>query len=353
LLARYWTSRGGLAEARVWLERALLDPSAGDLRTRLRLYNSASWIASFQGEHDLAFERGQTALQLAEELGDIQQQISVLNAHGGAALYRGDIPRAIRHWEDAVNRAEASLTAPRVVGVMHNLALGCLYNGEVAKARSTHLKARELARESSDLEVTCLSLLLQVEIELVEDNIAEAYELLEQVVGLAQHEATESLIVDTAHVGGALAVAKGQFETGALLIGSARASRSRMGFAAPVADIALDWEGLRAMRAALGEEQLERAFDKGALLTFDEIAGLIRSLKPDGSISAPAIGHGLTERGLDVLRLLGGGGTNQEIGAQLFILPRTVQSHVANILAKLSVSSRAAAATLAEREGLV
>jgi DNA-binding NarL/FixJ family response regulator len=53
-----------------------------------------------------------------------------------------------------------------------------------------------------------------------------------------------------------------------------------------------------------------------------------------------------------VLRLLAAGRTNAQIGAELFISPKTASVHVSNILRKLAVSSRTAAAT-AERAGLL
>jgi DNA-binding CsgD family transcriptional regulator len=61
----------------------------------------------------------------------------------------------------------------------------------------------------------------------------------------------------------------------------------------------------------------------------------------------------LSARELDVLRLLVDGKSDREIGAELFISPRTVMRHVTGILDKLNVSSRTAAATLAVREGIV
>jgi DNA-binding CsgD family transcriptional regulator len=62
---------------------------------------------------------------------------------------------------------------------------------------------------------------------------------------------------------------------------------------------------------------------------------------------------GLTDRELDVLRLLGQGKTNPEIAAALFISPRTAGVHVTHILRKLGASSRVQAATIAEHAGLL
>ena len=53
--------------------------------------------------------------------------------------------------------------------------------------------------------------------------------------------------------------------------------------------------------------------------------------------------HGLTDRELEVLRLVAAGATNKAIAAELVLSVRTVDRHVSNIFAKLDVSSRAAA----------
>jgi NarL family two-component system response regulator LiaR len=52
----------------------------------------------------------------------------------------------------------------------------------------------------------------------------------------------------------------------------------------------------------------------------------------------------LTERERDVLRLLGQGLSNKEIGAELFITERTARTYVSNILGKLGLQSRTQAA---------
>jgi DNA-binding NarL/FixJ family response regulator len=62
---------------------------------------------------------------------------------------------------------------------------------------------------------------------------------------------------------------------------------------------------------------------------------------------------GLTERELGILKLVGNGLSNKQIGKQLFISDRTVQAHLSNIFSKLGVSSRTEAVMHAVRKGWI
>jgi LuxR family maltose regulon positive regulatory protein len=68
---------------------------------------------------------------------------------------------------------------------------------------------------------------------------------------------------------------------------------------------------------------------------------------------AKAAVHALSAREMEVLALVAQGVTNQEIGARLCISAFTVKRHIANILNKLNLPTRAAAAAFAVREGFV
>ncbi len=61
----------------------------------------------------------------------------------------------------------------------------------------------------------------------------------------------------------------------------------------------------------------------------------------------------LSDRQLEVLRLITNGKSNQEIGATLYITEDTVKYHVNNILSKLGVNDRTQAAMLALKRGMV
>jgi DNA-binding CsgD family transcriptional regulator len=96
-------------------------------------------------------------------------------------------------------------------------------------------------------------------------------------------------------------------------------------------------------------EVREICSDLGAHPTLERAEQLLTELEPR-RVANPS---GLTERELEVLQLLVQGKSDRDIADELFISYRTVTNHVANILRKLNVDSRTAAATQAVREELV
>ena len=89
-----------------------------------------------------------------------------------------------------------------------------------------------------------------------------------------------------------------------------------------------------------------------------KVEGLARRAKIVLTKTPPDAGRrearfGLTEREVEVLRLVAAGKTNREIGAELFISDKTASVHVSNVLAKLGANRRSEAAALAARLGLV
>ena len=72
-----------------------------------------------------------------------------------------------------------------------------------------------------------------------------------------------------------------------------------------------------------------------------------------GADPASAVDDALTARELEVLRLAAGGLTNKAIARRLTISEHTVKFHMRTLLAKLQVSSRTEAVSVAVRRGLL
>jgi len=90
----------------------------------------------------------------------------------------------------------------------------------------------------------------------------------------------------------------------------------------------------------------KKYFGPNVTLTLLEDDTSQKSKSPDGSID-------LTERELEILKLITEGYTNKEIGERLFISHRTVDTHRTNMMKKLDVNNVAGLISYAIRNGIV
>jgi DNA-binding NarL/FixJ family response regulator len=117
-----------------------------------------------------------------------------------------------------------------------------------------------------------------------------------------------------------------------------------------------------------GDEDIFRALEAGAVTYLlkdtlaEKLVGVVREVAAGGRPVIPEIAQRLTERmfqpaltnrEIEVLHLVARGMRNKEIAADLKISDETVQGHVKNILAKLSVHDRTEAVAVALRRGIV
>ena len=93
-----------------------------------------------------------------------------------------------------------------------------------------------------------------------------------------------------------------------------------------------------AVREALGQDDFDAAWAEGAALSTEE--AIAYAQRGRGERKRPTSGWGsLTPMENDVVRLVREGLGNKDIGARLFISPRTVQTHLTHVYAKLGLTS--------------
>jgi two-component system NarL family response regulator len=117
-----------------------------------------------------------------------------------------------------------------------------------------------------------------------------------------------------------------------------------------------------------GDEDIYRAIQAGAKgyllkdVPRDALIDCIRRVHAGGTcvpvhladkLAERVRGESVSEREIDVLKLMAKGKSNKEIGSALFISGGTVKSHVKSIFAKLKVNSRAEAVANAAHRGLI
>ena len=110
--------------------------------------------------------------------------------------------------------------------------------------------------------------------------------------------------------------------------------------------------GHRAKAITLLDESLAISTELGMRPLMERVTDRLEKAQsqPGKSAQYP---DGLTQREVEVVRLVASGKTNQEIADELFISQRTVANHVTNILNKTGAANRAEAATYASRNGLL
>jgi DNA-binding NarL/FixJ family response regulator len=191
-----------------------------------------------------------------------------------------------------------------------------------------------------------------VEIMLAVDEIEQAREACRELEEISESHRSSVVDAITAYARGAVELAEGDPERG--LMALRRSLRNWQQLDVP-------YEAARARLLvglacrALGDEATSALELDAARTAFAELGAApdlarLESLAPGG---APTGARGLTDRALEVLRLVATGQSNREIASGLVISEHTVARHLQNIFAKLNVSSRTAASAFAFEHDLV
>jgi DNA-binding NarL/FixJ family response regulator len=274
------------------------------------------------------FER---AARRARRAGNVRVAAGAAYHRGEIHRLRGEFDRAEQAYRDAARGGHEP---------QPGLALLRRARGDSAAAVAT---MRRLYDHAADLADRARLLPAYVEIMLGADELDAAREACDELEAIANDRPSDLLSAAAAHARGAVTLAAGDPRAAHPPLRRALGAWHELDAPFQAAKVRLL---LADACRALGDEDSANVELQAAREIFDALGVLPQ-------IEAAREMHGLTARELQVLRLVAGGGTNRAIAQELVLSERTVDRHVSNILAKLRVSSRAAATAYAYEHRLL
>ena len=209
----------------------------------------------------------------------------------------------------------------------------------------------ESLAEAADLFENVQLLPAYVELAVATSRLPEAKQASEQLATVAATTRTDAHIAWAAHAEARVALAENRLTQAVGHLKRAKTIWQDLSMPYELARTRLDLG--RSLRAQGNIESANRELD-AARVIFVELGA-----EPDVRIVDDLLGPspsdwpaGLTDREVEVLRMLTSGATNRSIATDLVLSERTVDRHVSNIFTKLGVSSRSAATAFAFRQGL-
>ena len=356
ILSEFWAYGGEFAEGRARLDRALaLAPAAPPAVAAAGFYGLAI-LAHFQGDYTAGRTAAEKALALARSTADAEGEIKAQFALSVIGHSEGRSERALASaWAAVALAREVNATA-WLAWSLQQLGVETHGQGDPAGAAALPEESIALFRvEGSHWgEAHGLHGLAAVARDLGEpDHAAALYgDSLTIFEAIGSSWGVADILVALADI----AESRGQADKAARLVGAADARRGVIGYALMGNSLRHTRRVQAALRERLGESEYAAQRDRGLRLPPAEAVALARSVASGlAAVSLPCRDGptSLTPRERDVLPLLVEGRSDKQIAEALFIGPRTVQTHVANLFAKLGVNSRAVAAAVAVRRGLV
>jgi predicted ATPase/DNA-binding CsgD family transcriptional regulator len=350
-------ARGKVGDGRHWLDEALARSSrVTALRVRALLRNSI--MAMVGGEFATGNQLLDEARELSRQLSDpvVLTQLHHVTAH--SAHYAGDLPRAVSELEQALAMSIDRTDLDGHLDVLQSLAFFAAMAGHHVRSKACYEDIIQLTGPRGESLHRANALMALGLDAWRRGDTVHAVELqrsgLEIKLGLDDRLGTALGLEALAWGVGAL----GQHKRAAHMLGAAEVLWDSTGasIAVLMPELVCEHdESVAAARAALGDPAYAAAFRRGrqmplaqALNDAEHARRSTRSEQMNAGSAGP-----LTPREEEIAGLLAQGLSNKAIAKSLVIAQRTAETHVANVLVKLGLTSRSqVAAWVAEQRGI-
>jgi predicted ATPase/DNA-binding CsgD family transcriptional regulator len=327
--------------------------------------NRLANLSMEEGDPERATALSEETLALSRQANEVQGIVWSLLTLAIAATLRADYERAERLYAEGLSLARKLDSAYACFLYLQNWGWTALLRGDPERATVLIEEAVELARERRRGFMGLLSRPL--------DNLGWAA-LLGGELGRARAQFGENLVLSQElgdkgtllmSLEGLACVAgvEGEAERAARLFGAAESLQEAIDYRLVPQERALLEPYRSSVRSRLGAATWEEAVAEGGAMGLDRALAYALSEENPSALMSPVSSSpsasskpeypaGLSPREVEVLRLVVEGLTNAQAAKELYLSPRTIETHLTSIYQKLGVSSRAAATRFALEHGL-
>lgn len=313
--------------------------ASGDIHTEVVGRTWLAELAHLRGEADHAQAQFEDCLERARAMGAPYPLARSLLGTGRAMLARGDPEAAVELCHEAVAVARGARLAHLEAAALGGLGHVATVGGDLSAACTRFEEALAVARAGGEKAGEAASLFELAALARSQGNLDRAASLHHEALSLREQFGHRPGVAQSLDALAGLAVVQGNDDMAARLFGAAHSIRDAIGCPRPRRDLDPYDGDLALLAGRRSASAVDEAWREGAALSQAEAVAYAarrrgpRNRAPDGWAA-------LTRAEAEVVALVADGLTNSEIGERLFVSPRTVQSHLRQVYAKLGVASR-------------
>ena len=361
-LQHHWVMTGRFGEGRAWVARLLTQLPAPDddepverSVARASGLEVAGRLAVLQAQIDVGRPMLEEALVTATAAGNATWRAHALHGLGLASVFWGEPAAALPLLEEALALHREGTDPFGVPLALVQLATVHATLGSPDRAMARAEECIALSEAASERWCAALARWVQALVQWQLGHGARARTYARDVLRLKAPFGDRMGMAMSVEVVAWAESEAGHSADAARLLGGVQAALASIG-ASLFGHLLEDHDRcLTRTREALGDAAFRQAFEEGTTMRFDDAVALASGRRTPAPAAADTHGDEvrLTKRESEIAALVAEGLTNREIAERLVMARRTAEAHVAHILGKLSLTSRAqlAAWAAAQRPG--